>query len=167
MPEAEGEGGSGGIEAPGEQHRGPAQRAGEGGREPWPWVWRMAGSVGERVKELWRAEGGGRLARPGERKEAEEERIASCPEGLPGAPFPREASCGLETAGDGAAESRGSRRGSVRLRAGSTGSSGSSVPAAQRFAGRQGCPHLPAEAALWFSSLGRCAWRGGLLPMLG
>lgn len=75
-----------------EHYWGPAPSVGEGGWEPRPWGWRSAGNVGERVKELRRAGEG--LARLGERKEAEEERRASCPEGLLGAPFPREEACG-------------------------------------------------------------------------
>ncbi|XP_071426695.1 collagen alpha-1(I) chain-like [Pithys albifrons albifrons] len=74
-----------GERGPRKKQRSPAQRAGGGGWGPWPWGWSTAGSVGERVKESRRAGGG--LARPGERKEAEEERgverIASCPK-VPG-----------------------------------------------------------------------------------
>lgn len=124
------DGGGGGGEGGGrgEQHRGPAQRAGVGGWEPWPWGWRMAGSVGERVKELRWAGGG--LARPGERKEAEEERRGEHPARrvCRGPLSPGKRLAGLETAGDGAVESPGSRRGSARLCVGSTGST---VPAAQ------------------------------------
>lgn len=90
--DAVGPGATHGEREPREQHWGPAPSVREGGWEPWPWSWCLTGSVGERVKELQRAGGG--LARLGERKEAEEERRASCPEGLLGAPFPREEACG-------------------------------------------------------------------------
>ncbi|XP_058671122.1 basic proline-rich protein-like [Ammospiza caudacuta] len=86
-------GGAWGERGPRGQHRDPAQRAGGGGWNPWPWGWIAAGSVGERVKESRRAGGG--LARPRERKEAEEERSGEHPARRVclGPPFPQEAAC--------------------------------------------------------------------------
>lgn len=86
-------GGDWGERGPRGQHRDPAQRAGGGGWKPWPWGWIMAGSVGERVKESRRAGGG--LARPRERKEAEEERSGEHPARrvCRGPSFPQEAAC--------------------------------------------------------------------------